>query len=213
MQIYGHNLQKIAVCLDIRSRLWYIVPMKTTISKEQYEAIYERLNRVDVLDYDCGTLCGAACCTVSREDAAEDMGIYLLPGEERLHLEDDWMELSEGRAEDHDLPESWEGEAFFGRCKTPPVCPRGRRPIQCRTFPLAPHINEDGELIMIYNDLELPYACPLIEEEIPLEDEFVNETLDVWRELITDPLIYDLVKMDSEAREESFRELMDKLGL
>jgi hypothetical protein len=26
------------------------------------------------------------------------------------------------------------------------------------------------------------------------------------------PLIYDLVKMDSEAREEAFEELLDKLG-
>ena len=65
---------------------------------------------------------------------------------------------------------------------------------------------------MVYNDLELPYECPLIEEETPLEDEFVEAILNAWDLLMEDPMIYDLVKMDSEAREESFAELMGKLG-
>ena len=188
--------------------------MKALLSKEQYQEIYDILNSVEVLDYDCGNLCGAACCTSSREYSEEDMGIYLLPGEEQLHMEDtDWMTVRVSRAEDHDLPDSWDGDVYFVRCKTPPVCPREKRPIQCRTFPLAPHLDEDGELSMVYNDLELPYECPLIEDEIPLNDEYVDATTEVWQRLIQDPLIYDLVRMDSEAREESFDELMDKLGL
>ena len=52
----------------------------------------------------------------------------------------------------------------------------------------------------------------MIEEETPLEDEFVEAILNAWDLLMEDPLIYDLVKMDSEAREESFAELMGKLG-
>ena len=103
-------------------------------------------------------------------------------------------------------------EVYFAKRKTPSICPRDKRPIQCRTFPLTPHIEEDGELLMIYNDLELPYECPLIEEEIPLEDDFVEVLTEAWETLIMDPLIYDLVRMDSKAREESFDELMDKLG-
>ena len=149
--------------------------MRTFFSKEDYQRIYELMNRSDVVEYDCGTLCGAACCTAALDGMEEEMGIYLLPGEEQLHLDDqDWMDLTVSRAEDHDLPESWDGDVYFVHCKTPPICPRDKRPIQCRTFPLAPHIDEDGELIMIYNDLELPYTCPLIEEEIPLNDEYVD---------------------------------------
>ena len=196
--------------------LWYIGlkenAMRSTLSKKHFEEIYEMLNREEVLDFDCGTLCGAACCTASR-DNEDDMGIYLLPGEELLHEDDDWMDIRVSDASEHDLPESWEGKVYFGRCKTPPICPRDRRPIQCRTFPLAPHIDEDGELTLVYNDLELPYVCPLIEEETPLEDDYVDAVLEAWSILITDPLIYDLVKMDSEAREDALWELMDKLNL
>ena len=181
--------------------------------KHLIEEVYNKLNYVELLDYDCGKLCGAACCTAQGDYRDDEMGIYLMPGEEELLKDDDWLTIRESDAADHDLPESWTGKVYFARCKTPPICPRDRRPIQCRTFPLAPHIDEDGELIMIYNDLELPYECPLIEQEIPLEDDFVGALTDVWRILIEDPLIYDLVKMDSEAREESFDELMEKLGL
>ena len=197
--------------------------IRSTITKKEYQAIYRLLDRVSPLEYDCGTLCGAACCTTERNgeqsdgsdpEGSSEMGIYLLPGEEQLHMEDtDWMTVRVSRAEDHDLPDSWDGDVYFVRCKTPPVCPREKRPIQCRTFPLAPHLDEDGELSMVYNDLELPYECPLIEDEIPLNDEYVEATIEAGQRLIQDPLIYDLVRMDSEAREESFDELMDKLGL
>ncbi len=181
--------------------------------KHVFEKIYEKLNRTELLDYDCGRLCGAACCTAGGNYGDENMGIYLLPGEEELLKEEDWLDIVVSDAGEHDLPESWTGKVYFAKCKTPPVCPREKRPMQCRTFPLAPHIGEDGELIMVYNDLELPYECPLIEEEIPLEDEFVETIAEAWAELMEDPLVYDLVRMDSEAREASFGDLMDKLGL
>ena len=75
------------------------------------------------------------------------------------------------------------------------------RPIQCRTFPLAPHIADDGTLHLIYNDDELPYCCPMIEDETELDPDFIQATYTVWKHLIRDPLIFDLVKMDSEGRE------------
>ncbi len=181
--------------------------------KEFYKEIYKKLNGIELLDYDCGKLCGAACCTAAGSAGEEEMGIYLLPGEEELLKDEEWLEIRVSDASEHDLPESWTDKVYFGRCKTPPICPRDMRPIQCRTFPLAPHIDEDGELTLVYNDLELPYECPLIEEEIPLEDAFVDALQEAWETLIEDPLIYDLVKMDSEAREESFDELIGKLGL
>ena len=185
--------------------------MKSTLKKREYEAIYRLLDRVSPVNFDCGTLCGCACCVTEGE---AEMGIYLLPGEEKLHSrKDDWLEWSVERAEDYEFPESWKGNVNFIRCKTPPHCPREKRPIQCRTFPLAPHITEDGELMLVYQDIDVPYACPLIDQEIPLEDRFVQATLTAWRRLITDPLIYDLVKMDSEAREQATSELAEMLGL
>ena len=60
--------------------------MKSSIRKRTYQAIYRLLDRVSPLDCDCGTLCGAACCTcVSDEtEGSPALGIYLLPGEEKV---------------------------------------------------------------------------------------------------------------------------------
>ncbi|MBQ1471266.1 MAG: hypothetical protein IIZ34_02785 [Eubacterium sp.] len=187
--------------------------LKSTIRKREYEAIYRLLDRVSPVPFDCGQLCGCACCVTEEEGAAE-MGIYLLPGEDKVHSrKEDWLIWSDERAEDYEFPESWKGVVHFVRCKTPPHCPREKRPIQCRTFPLTPHLDEDDVLTLVYNDQELPYDCPLIDEEMPLEESFVRATYTAWSRLIRDPLIYDLVKMDSEAREASLAELAEKLGL
>jgi len=183
--------------------------MKSTIKASTYRAIYRLLDRVSPIVCDCGTLCGAVCCTNGKDD---DMGIYLLPGEEKIHVgEDDWLIWTKDRAQDYDFPKSWSGTVYFVKCKTPPHCPREKRPIQCRTYPLAPHICEDGELLMVYNDIDTPYRCPLIDEEIPLNDDFVQATQTVWAHLLRDPKIYDLVREDSIRREEAVAELYEML--
>ena len=46
--------------------------MKSTIRKNTYKAIYRLLDRVSPVDYDCGTLCGAACCTCGHDESLED---------------------------------------------------------------------------------------------------------------------------------------------
>lgn len=182
------------------------------ITKRTYEAIYRLLDRVSPLNSDCGAMCGAACCTSAYLDG-EEMGIFLMPGEELLHSpQDDWLDWSEESAEELGLPESWGDTVHFVHCKTPPRCPREKRPLQCRTFPLTPHLSEDGELTLIYNDMDLPYRCPLIEEEIPLNDDFVQATQTVWEHLIRDPRIRDLVREDSAEREEAILHLRDMLG-
>ncbi|HVI39235.1 MAG TPA: hypothetical protein VM577_01120, partial [Anaerovoracaceae bacterium] len=90
------------------------------------------------------------------------------------------------------------GKVYFVRCKTPPHCPREMRPLQCRFYPLAPYLTEKKELLLILSPTELPYQCPLITEKIPLQEPFIRATYTVWKHLIRDPLIYDLVAMDSK---------------
>lgn len=172
--------------------------IKGKTRERTFRAIYRLLDRVSPVPYDCGTLCGAACCDVSNED----MGIFLLPGEEKVHFRnDEWLKWDTLSTEEYEFPDSWHGEVYFVRCKTPPHCPRERRPIQCRTFPLWPNITEDGILELIYNDSEgLPYTCPLITKETELNPDFVQATYTVWKHLLKDPLIYDLIEMESEER-------------
>ncbi len=180
--------------------------IKSTIKKRTFEAIYRLLDRVSPVPYDCGTLCGAACCGVSDSDEAgepDDMGIYLLPGEDAVHdRSDDWLRWSTHDAKEYDFPPSWDGQVYFVKCKDAPRCPREKRPIQCRTFPLEPHFTEDGELVLVRCDMELPYSCPLIDGEAELSPDFIRATGTAWKHLVRDPLIRELVLFDSEKRRE-----------
>ena len=168
--------------------------LRSVIRKSTWKAIYRLLDRVSPVPFDCGTVCGAACCM-----AEGDVGIYLLPGEDKLHdKKADWLLWSTQDTDDYDFPPSWHGKVYFVRCKTPPHCPRSLRPLQCRTFPLLPVFDEHGDLQLVYDNTRLPYSCPLIESGAALSPDFVQATTTVWKHLIRDPLIRDLVKMNTE---------------
>jgi len=196
--------------------------MKTSIKKSTYSAIYHLFNKVSPIDDDCGLFCGAACCTCGGDATCEDgldyeLGIYLLPGEDKLFTKKEtWLKWNIEYAEDFDFPDSWFGKIYFVRCKTPPVCPREMRPLQCRFFPLAPHLTENDELQLILSTSELPYTCPLITANKQLNrntnfqqlnKRFIKANYTVWKHLIRDPLIFDLVKLDSNERIETEMEL------
>ena len=174
--------------------------IKSTIRKRTYRAIYRLLDRVSPVRFDCGTICGAACCTAAKYD--DSLGIMLLPGEDKVHDRNDgWLTWEPLITNEYEFPESWDGKVWFVRCQTPPKCPREKRPIQCRSFPLLPHISEDGEISLVYNDFDLPYVCPMIEEETELDERFIKATFTVWKHLVCDPLIYDLVWKESRDRD------------
>lgn len=161
----------------------------------KWKAIYRLLDHVETEVFDCGELCGCACCMCSG--AAEEMGIYLFPGEEKLLRESektcDWLTWEEQDPKEIGFPASWTGPVYFVNCKTPPHCPRHFRPLQCRTFPLKPVINDNGVLEMIWDDDDLPYTCPIIEKNMPIHDDFYKATYTVWTHLLRDPRIMDLV--------------------
>lgn len=217
--------------------------MKSTIRKSTYRAIYRLLDRVSPVPFDCGELCGCACCMPGEShdhtaDQAEihlededSMGIYLLPGEEKIFTRcEDWLTWNYDDAEEYEFPDSWHGKVPFICCNTPPVCDRKMRPVQCRTYPVAPHLlslddtgtdtaNSEGssslseQLILILSDIDAPYICPLIEANsdtaddtveglhLKLDERFLKATYTVWKRLIKDPLIRDLVKLDSDERD------------
>jgi hypothetical protein len=181
--------------------------MKSSIKKKTYKAMYRLLDKVSPIREDCGALCGSACCGPRSDVCADsssglEFGMYLLPGEEKLFTrKEDWLLWNVERAEDYDFPESWKGKVYFVKCKGAPNCVRELRPIQCRTFPLQPFITEDGIFHLILHSGELPYQCPLIEQTIPLDERFIRATYTVWKRLLKDPLILDLVEMDSRIKD------------
>ena len=62
--------------------------------KKSIKRIYKRLDEVSPVDFDCGTLCGEVCCVYDADEShAEELVLYLLPGEELMYENSDEFEL------------------------------------------------------------------------------------------------------------------------
>ena len=183
--------------------------IKGTTRKRTFRAIYRLLDQVSPVPFDCGRICGAACC---HADGLPEMGMFLLPGEDKIHQKtDDWLSWEMLDTDLYDFPPSWQGKVCFVNCQGPEHCKRALRPIQCRTFPLKPVFLKADEtppglvfrgkegLALIYSDDELPYACPLITSQARLDPAFIQATYTVRKHLIRDPLIYDYIKEEGTA--------------
>lgn len=169
--------------------------------KETIEEMYEMLDKVSPLDFDCGKLCGEICCVYDENEEHQEVGLFLLPGEELMYEDSDSFNLYSLDSRDLDVPPSWKGDVYLVECINPPECDRSIRPIQCRTFPLIAHISENKVLHMILDENEMPYECPIIRDNIKLNDDFIKVTYEVWEKLIENPMIYDFVSFDSRRRD------------
>lgn len=162
-----------------------------------YKKLYDLTCLVTPLQDDCGQLCGSVCC---REDREDSLGVYLFPGEETLFTgKEDWLRWEKRHPQEDDFPSSWKSPVYFIRCTR--ACPREQRPLGCRFFPLTPHLLKDHTLLLIHETMALPYTCPLIEKRTPLRKDFIETVALSWQELLKDPRILDLVRMDSRERE------------
>ena len=169
--------------------------------KKSIKRIYNRLDEVSPVDFDCGTLCGEVCCVYDADEThTEELVLYLLPGEELMYENSNEFELYDMDSSEIKYPHSWKDSIYLVKCKNPPS-DRSIRPIQCRTFPLVPHISKNGEFHLVLDESEFPYICPIIRDHIKLNDDFINVTYEIWKKLITNPLVYDLVDMDSKDRD------------
>ncbi len=107
--------------------------------KKSIQKLYERLDAVSPVDFDCGKLCGEICCVYDSEEYPNDeLALFLMPGEELMYEDTDEFELYYIDAAELDFPHSWKREVCLVKCRNPPRCDRSIRPIQCRTFPLVP---------------------------------------------------------------------------
>lgn len=182
--------------------------MKCSLRKKDYIKIYNMTDKASPLgEFDCGKLCNSICCTVENEnkrDIMSEMVLYLLPGEEEmLENESDWFNMYYETTDEYDYPSSWNGKVYYIKCTNPPYCNRKLRPIQCRSFPVSPHLDKNNDLHLIYDVDDMTYDCPIIRDEIDLNEDFLKKVFKMWKRLIEDDLIFDLIKMDSEKREKN----------
>ena len=172
--------------------------MRSCLTRADYEEIYRWFDMATPLVSDCGELCQKKCCS----EWEKGVGMYLYPGEEVMFDgEEDWLTYSRHSTEDYEFCPEWQGELTFIMCTRP--CPRERRPVECRSFPLAPHLNDEGELELRLDDDGL-HLCPLVQSGDMglLDPDFVYGVGRAWDILLRDPLIRADVRWRSRLRDE-----------
>lgn len=167
--------------------------------KELYEAAYEAMN-ASVLDIDCGTLCSHNCCRNDYENP-EEFGVYLLPFEYEHFLKETGMiqkhQLAWHAAKDRFMPKALKGLNYY-YCQVEKDCLRQYRPVQCRTYPLEPHL-ENGHLTLVVEKDQI-HACPLIQKCENWRKDYVEGMYEGWSLLIQIPEVRKLVQYDSDIR-------------
>lgn len=174
--------------------------------KKSIKKIYEMMEQVTPVNFDCGKLCNHVCCAYDGgEYRNQDLVLCLVPGEELMYEDSEEFDLYCVNPKELDYPRKWREDVFIVECRNPPHCDRSIRPIQCRTFPLVPHISKDGQLHMILDENEFPYECPIIRDKIKLNEDFIEVTYNVWKKLIGNPNVHALIIYDSRRRDNKRR--------
>jgi len=159
--------------------------IRSTLTRRDFQEIYRWFDIATPLPSDCGELCGKKCCS----EWEKGVGMYLYPGEEVMFRGDEeWLTYAKHSTDAYEFCPQWQGEVTFIVCEPP--CPRAHRPVECRTFPLAPYLTMDGELELRLDDDGL-HLCPLVRagDMAVLDGDFVYGAGRAWDILLTDPLI------------------------
>ena len=169
------------------------------LSIDEYKKIYKLWEDVNPLLYDCGSMCNSTCCHITTNSKLSCQYLYMYPGEEQVHdKSDNWLTWYELDASDYDIPENWGKTITAVRCFGEKKCVREKRPIQCRTFPLEPHLTSKNKLQLINIPYKMEYKCPLISKKMILNQDFIENSYKAWKLMIQDKQIYDYVKMCSK---------------
>ncbi len=117
-----------------------------------YLQLYRLFDEVTPVPVDCGQLCSRACCR------GDDSGMFLFPGEKEVFelLNPNWI-----RIEKTDFNYTYDNKRYntpIAMCSG--TCDRYQRPLACRIFPLAPHLNKDGRIEIII-DPRGKGICPM----------------------------------------------------
>lgn len=165
----------------------------------EYRLIYQRTQADTPVEGDCGRLCGDACC---RHPGGQQNGLYLLPGEDCMFTrQEPWLTWDTQDAAEYRFPDSWEGPVWFLGCTG--RCDRDRRPLQCRTYPAAPHLDLQGRFLLVLDTQDAGFRCPLVSDPVwhsRFSEHWLHGLYQAWGLLLNDPRIYDLVWMDSGDR-------------
>lgn len=167
--------------------------------KKIFLKAYEAMGAT-IINGNCGELCNGHCCRRTMENG-EALGIYFLPFEYQVMqagenlIESSTLEIHKSGG--FELPEGID-QLIYGFCRDITQCDRELRPIQCRTYPFEPHL-EDGKLRLVI-EKEQVHECPLLSQRDRWNPEFEKGILAGWEILLQIPEIRIVVEAESEER-------------
>ena len=137
---------------------------------------------VPVTDFDCGTLCAPGnggvpvCCDKNLIVPVLYKTEYkLLRGRSDL-----WRPFRPETKQQHELGEDMRACDRLCECKGVAHCERDNRSIACRTFPLEPYLDHDGELAGLVYNLDFKGTCPLIGSKHPVQPIYIEQAMAMW---------------------------------
>lgn len=172
-----------------------------------YKAIFENayaMMNEPIIEGNCGALCGYHCCRRTEPDG-ERLGMYLLP------LEYEYMQVNKAKELEihtnliYDMPPRIK-KRYYIYCHEEEGCLRDFRPIQCRTYPFEPHI-ENGEFSLVVEKNQI-HACPLLSQPEIWRPAFIEGIYEGWLELLKIPIIKYFTLYFSQERVENANVLM-----
>ncbi len=156
--------------------------------RTDYQAIFEKAYQLmdePIIAGNCGECCGYHCCR--RIDAdGKRLGMYLLPLEYEYMQAEVVTDYELHRHLQYDIPPKIK-KAYYIYCHLAEGCLRDYRPIQCRTYPFEPHL-ENGEFAILIEKAQI-HSCVLIERMPEWRQAFIDGVYQGWLELLKIPII------------------------
>ncbi len=121
------------------------------------DKIYEYLDKVTPLDFDCGNICNSKCCQGDDKN-----GMILFPGEEDKFSEDSNFRIFYDNRYDCKIV-SCNGN-----------CDRKKRPVSCRIFPYLFYKTDKDNPCKVAADLRALDYCPVFDDQLPVSKKFLR---------------------------------------
>jgi hypothetical protein len=154
-----------------------------------YTRVWKKLDKITPLPIDCGKLCDKKCCCGSDQD-----GMLLFPGEELMYqnMDSDWFLIKDSNIT---LSNGYTVKLLVCRGE----CPREKRPLSCRIFPVVPYINSD-EYAEFRLDLRSLGICPIVfnPQENPVDEKFIETLYSAFPPLLRDMRIVEFIEILSQ---------------
>lgn len=163
-----------------------------------YKAAYQLMNE-PIIEGNCGELCNFHCCR-SNTTNKDRLGMYLQPFEFEAIQSKEAFEYEVHSSIKYEMPTKIK-KMYYIFCDGAQGCLRELRPIQCRTYPFEPHIENEALYLVI--EKEQIHECPLLNQREKWRWAFVEGIYKGWQLLLEIPKVKHYIHELSKDRSEN----------